>query len=61
MILIGREEEVQNNVFQNSEQVKNYAKKSTQRHWTFFGRETKRSGMENQITLLKENGKTQPT
>ena len=60
MILIGREEEIQN-IFSNSEHVKNFAKKITQGTGHSLDLEAKRSGMENQITLLMENGKTQPT
>ena len=37
MILVGRGEEVQKNVFQIPEQVMNYAKRFPQGHWTFRG------------------------
>ena len=40
----------------NSEEVKAYAKKFSQGHWTFFGPlEMKRSGIGKQRTLLKES------
>ena len=57
MILVGREEEIQKNVFQHFEQVMNYAKRFPQEHWTFRGPGSEKK----HVTLLKENGKPQPT
>ena len=60
MIMIGPEEEIQNNVCQIPNKSRTTGK-ITQGTWHFLVLEAKRSGMENQITFLKENDMTQPT
>ena len=61
MILIGREEEIQNSVFQIPNKSRTTRRNSRRSTGHSLDLEAKRSGMENQITILKGNDKTQPT
>ena len=61
MILIGREEEIQNNVFQVPNKSRTTRRNSRKGTGHSLDLEATRCGMENQITLLKENGRRQPT
>ena len=61
MVLIGREEEIQKSVFQIPIKSRTTRRNSSRGTGHFLDLEAKRSGVENQITFLKENGKTQPT
>ena len=60
MILNGREDEIQNNVFSNSEQVKSHAKNSREDTRLSSSLETKRNGMELSVIQLKEIEIPQP-
>ena len=61
MILIGREEEIQKNVFQVPNKSRTKRRNSRKGTGHSLDLEATRCGMEHQITLLKENGRRQPT